>query len=53
MDLKKVQKSKRKKNGAVDGKKVDQVWTTQAKEAFERLKKAISSDTFLALPHLD
>jgi hypothetical protein len=47
MDLKNVPKSKRKKNGAVDGKKVDLVWTTEADRAFEQLKAIISSDLVL------
>ena len=53
MGLKSVPKSCRKRNGAVDGKKVQLVWNKEADEHFERLKSVLSSELVLALPNFE
>lgn len=53
MNLKDVPKSKRKKNGAVDGKKVDLEWNDAADQAYENLKIIMCSDLVLSLPNFD
>jgi len=53
MSLKDVPKKFRKKNGAVDGKKVDILWNEIADESFEKIKSILCSDLVLALPNFE
>ena len=54
MNLKDVPKEFRKrKNGAVDGKKVALEWNTNAESAFNQLKEMMCSDLVLVLPNFD
>jgi hypothetical protein len=53
MGLKNVPKNCRKRNGAVDGKKVIITWTNEAEVNFEKLKKILCSDLVLALPNFE
>ena len=49
VDQKNKPKSKRKRNGAPDGKKIAVIWTELATKHFERLKKILCSELVLAL----
>ncbi|CAF1079374.1 unnamed protein product [Brachionus calyciflorus] len=53
MKLKEVPKNLRKKNGAVDRKRVPLVWTEETEKCFEELKNILCSNLGLALPHFD
>ena len=53
MELKKVPKSLRKKNGAPDGKKVIVTWTEEADQQFNKLKEIICSELVLSLPDFE
>jgi hypothetical protein len=51
--LKDVPSKLRKRNNAVDGKKVILEWTTETDTAFENLRRAICSDLVLSLPDFE
>jgi hypothetical protein len=54
MKVKDVPQSKRKKkNGAIDGKKIILEWTEEAEKAYEKLKEVMSSDLALSLPNFE
>ena len=53
MDLKNAPTSAKKKNGAVNGKKVNLLWNDDALKAFSELRAAMSSDLVLTLPQFD
>jgi hypothetical protein len=44
---------RKKKNNAVDGKKVKLQWNEKARECFEKMKQLFSANLTLALPHMD
>ena len=50
MELKNVPKHFRKRNGAVNGKRVLLTWNDSAQTNFEKLKQTLCSDLVLALP---
>ena len=50
MDLKNVPNNCRKRNGAVNGRKVLLTWNDSAQTNFEILKQTLCSDLVLALP---
>ena len=53
MGLKNVPKNCRKKNGAVDGKKVNLEWNEKAEENFYKIQQILCSNLILALPNFD
>ncbi|CAF0997136.1 unnamed protein product [Brachionus calyciflorus] len=53
MKLKEVPKNVRKKNAAVDGKRVPLIWTDETEKCFEEFKKTLCSNLVPALPNFD